>query len=81
MTEENATYESLSFHKGGDNQGQAIYVAFNQGFDKFRRFAADVHKDIDWDTITPCATQEIISSSAHPTEKGHQPAKGNDNDW
>ncbi|CAL2257573.1 unnamed protein product [Prunus armeniaca] len=81
MIEEDATYESLSIHKGGDNQGQAMSVAFNQGFEKFRRFAIDVHKDIDWDAITPSAAQEIISSGAHPIEQGHQPAKGNDNDW
>ncbi|KAI5323932.1 hypothetical protein L3X38_033005 [Prunus dulcis] len=80
MTEEDATYESLSIHKGGDNQGQAMSVAFNEGFEKFRWFAADAHKDIDWDAITPSAAQEIISSSVHPTEQGHQPAKGNDND-
>ncbi|CAL8118486.1 unnamed protein product [Prunus armeniaca] len=47
MTEKDATYESLSIHKGVDNQGQAMFVAFNEGFEKFRRFAADVHKDID----------------------------------
>ncbi|CAL2266434.1 unnamed protein product [Prunus armeniaca] len=57
MTKEDATYESLSIHKGGDNQGQAMSVAFNE----------DVHKDIDWDAITPSAAQEIISSGAHPT--------------
>ncbi|CAL8168885.1 unnamed protein product [Prunus armeniaca] len=81
MTEEDATYESLSIHNGGDNQGQAMSVAFNQGFEKFRRFTADVYKDIDWDSITPSAAQEIISSGAQPIEQGHQPAKGNDNDW
>ncbi|CAB4273389.1 unnamed protein product [Prunus armeniaca] len=55
-------------------------VAFNEGFEKFRQFAADVHKDIDWDAITPSAAQEIISSGAHRTKQCHQPAKGNDND-
>ncbi|CAL9024604.1 unnamed protein product [Prunus brigantina] len=65
----------------GDNQGQAMFVAFNEGFKKFRQFAADVHKDIDKDAITPFATQEIISNGAHPTKQGHQPAKGNNNDW
>ncbi|CAL9001102.1 unnamed protein product [Prunus brigantina] len=35
MTEEDATYESMSIHKGGDNQGQAMSVAFNEGFEKF----------------------------------------------
>ncbi|CAB4278552.1 unnamed protein product [Prunus armeniaca] len=81
MTEEDATYESLSIHKGGDNQGQTMSVAFNEGFEKFRQLATDVHKDIDWDPITPSAAQEIISSGAHPTGEGHQPAKGNNNDW
>ncbi|CAL2239880.1 unnamed protein product [Prunus armeniaca] len=52
-------------------------VAFNEGFEKFRRFVADVHKDIDWDSITPSAAQEIISSGAHRTEQDHQPEKGN----
>ncbi|PQM38904.1 hypothetical protein Pyn_29436 [Prunus yedoensis var. nudiflora] len=47
MTEEDATYESFSFHKGGDKHGQAMSMAFNEGFEQFRRFAADVHKDID----------------------------------
>ncbi|CAB4303748.1 unnamed protein product [Prunus armeniaca] len=56
-------------------------VAFNQGFEKFQRFAIDVHKDIDWDAITPSVAQEIISNGAHPTEQGHQLAKGSDNDW
>ncbi|CAB4269019.1 unnamed protein product [Prunus armeniaca] len=81
MTEEDAMYESLSIHKGGDNQGQAMSVAFNVGFEKFRRFAADVHEDIDWDAITPFAAHEIIFGGAHQTDQGHQPEKGNDNDW
>ncbi|PQQ01428.1 hypothetical protein Pyn_24093 [Prunus yedoensis var. nudiflora] len=50
-------------------------VAFNEGFEQFRRFAADVHKDIDWDAITPSAAQQIISGGVHPPELGHQPAK------
>ncbi|KAI5343273.1 hypothetical protein L3X38_011149 [Prunus dulcis] len=29
MTEEDATYESLSIHKGGDNHGHAMSMAFN----------------------------------------------------
>ncbi|PQP98128.1 hypothetical protein Pyn_09910 [Prunus yedoensis var. nudiflora] len=64
-----------SFHKGGDKHGQAMSVAFNEGFEQFRRFAADVHKDIDWDAITPSAAQQIISGGVHPPELGHQPAK------
>ncbi|PQM40410.1 hypothetical protein Pyn_12207 [Prunus yedoensis var. nudiflora] len=80
MTLEDATYESLSIHKGGDKHGQAMSVAFNEGFEQFRRFAADVHKHIDWDAITPSAAQQIISGGVHPPELGHQPAKANDND-
>ncbi|KAL6269443.1 hypothetical protein ACE6H2_026354 [Prunus campanulata] len=80
MTLEDATYESLSIHKGGDKHGQATSVAFNEGFEQFRRFAADVHKHIDWDAITPSAAQQIISGGVHPPELGHQPAKANDND-
>ncbi|PQM36887.1 uncharacterized protein Pyn_01252 [Prunus yedoensis var. nudiflora] len=56
MTEEDATYKSLSIHKGGDKHDQAMSVAFNKGFEKFRRFIADVHKDIDWDATTPSAS-------------------------
>ncbi|PQQ18327.1 uncharacterized protein Pyn_08579 [Prunus yedoensis var. nudiflora] len=74
MTEEDATYESFSFHKGGDKHGQAMSVAFNEGFEQFRRFAADVHK-IDWDAITPSAAQQIISGGVHPPELGHQQHK------
>ncbi|PQM33042.1 hypothetical protein Pyn_34395 [Prunus yedoensis var. nudiflora] len=58
----------------------AMSVAFNEGFEQFRRFAADVHKHIDWDAITPSAAQQIISGGVHPPELGHQPAKANDND-
>ncbi|CAL2239844.1 unnamed protein product [Prunus armeniaca] len=68
MIEKDATYESLSIHKEVDNQGQAMFVAFNEGFEKFRRFAANVHKDIDWVAITLSAAQEIISNGAYSTE-------------
>ncbi|PQM33219.1 uncharacterized protein Pyn_16738 [Prunus yedoensis var. nudiflora] len=47
MTKEDATYESFSIHKGGDKHGQEMSVAFNEGLEQFRRFTADVHKDID----------------------------------
>ncbi|PQQ06003.1 hypothetical protein Pyn_01630 [Prunus yedoensis var. nudiflora] len=80
MIEEDATYESLSIYKGGDKHGEAMSVAFNEGFEQFRRFTVDVHKDIDRDAITPSAAQQIISGGVHPPEQGHQPAKANDND-
>ncbi|PQQ09527.1 uncharacterized protein Pyn_20241 [Prunus yedoensis var. nudiflora] len=79
MTEE-CYVRIFQLHKGGDKHGQAMSVAFNEGFEQFRRFAADVHKDIDWDAITPSAAQQIISGGVHPPELGHQPAKANDND-
>ncbi|KAI5351247.1 hypothetical protein L3X38_004138 [Prunus dulcis] len=46
MTEEDATYESLSIHKGGDNQGQAMSMAFNEGYEnpKAPEDIRDIHQ-------------------------------------
>lgn len=74
MTEEDLMFETTTIHKGGNMHRQAMHAAFKEGFEKFRRIAADAHKDIDWDVITVSAAQEFTYGSVDPTQHSHQPS-------
>ncbi|KAI5321262.1 hypothetical protein L3X38_030333 [Prunus dulcis] len=48
-----------------------LELAFNEGFDKFRAFAATTHTSYDWNYVSPDAVREILDDGGDMNEHNH----------
>ncbi|CAL2278253.1 unnamed protein product [Prunus armeniaca] len=48
-----------------------LELAFNEGFEKFRAFAATTHTSYNWDYVSPDAVREILDDGGDMNEHKH----------
>ena len=61
----------LMNHMRSEEHHSELELAFNEGFDKFRAFAATTHTSYDWNYVSPDAVREILDDGGDMNEHNH----------
>ncbi|CAL8168736.1 unnamed protein product [Prunus armeniaca] len=61
----------LMNHMRCEEHHSELELAFNEGFEKFRAFAATTHTSYNWDYVSPDAVREILDDGGDMNEHKH----------